>query len=194
MDIYKVDTKEGCYIARELEGLRRKKKRGKIAVRCNRINNDQVRHFRSLFLMEKGTTNIFNEALAFYMLIDDDSIAFNLVYEECDIIYSLNRNSNWKIIDLEIDDKEFRDEISHTRDKTARRAEATAFLAMFSYSYTYGYSNVFNIEKPKTLYDTISDMIDENNITENELGLDTKIINLISQNTMNKQFVRQFAK
>jgi hypothetical protein len=191
MDIYKVDENDGHYIARSLEALRCKKRRGKVAVKCNTApNNNQARRFRSLYLLEQGTANILNEAKGFYILIGDDNMSLNMTFDDCNVTYYIGNQTDWKLMDLIIKENDASEIVSlHETKKAIGKADAIAFYTIFEYAYMYGYSTVFSIDSSSSLYNTVSDKIAECRILGNEFGVENKIVNLISKTTMKKEFI-----
>lgn len=188
IDIYDVDVKEGFFLAKELEKLRRKKDIGKIVVTCKRETSDEIKQYKRAFLLCEGTTHLFSKAKAFYVGIGEQDIFFDIEAETCHIVYKFTSDVNWKIIDLEIVDKEMKKEIIINKEKKMGRAEVYAFLMLASFAYKYGYTNVFDENKKGVLNKLFEDISKSNDLEENEFGLESKVSNMVFETVMRPEF------
>ena len=106
MDIYEIDKNEGRRLIGELDKLRRKKNNGKIVVKCERTNNNEVKYFRSCYVLSRGLTEIFAKTEKYFIEIGDASVIITLVFTECHIVYELRKENDWKLIEVEIIDND----------------------------------------------------------------------------------------
>ena len=189
MDIYEIDKSEGRRLIGEFDKLRKKKSNGKIVVKCERINNDEIKRFRSCYLLNKGLTDIFAKAEQYYMVLGDNELSVSMVFSQCHIVYYFKAENDWKLIEIEIIDSELCTDIKPNQTEVFGRAEISAFSVIANFSYTYGYSKVFDNSKPDNLSRMFKLVIHNEKLSEYEFGLEEKILNLISKDGMKKEFV-----
>ena len=189
MDIYEIDKNEGRRLMGEFDKLRKKKSNGKIVVKCERVNNDEIKRFRSCYLLNKGLTDIFAKAEQYYMILGDNELSVAMVFSQCHIVYYFRAETDWKLVEVEIIDSELCTDIKPNQTEVFGRAEIAAFSVIANFSYTYGYSKVFDNSKPENLLRMFKLVIYNEALSEYEFGLEEKILNLISKDGMKKGFV-----
>lgn len=194
MDIYEVDFGEGRRLIEEFDKLRKKKNNGRIVVKCDRTNNDETKRFRSYYLLNQGLTDIFTKAKQYYMIISNNHLAVSMVFSECHIVYNLRPESDWKIVEVEIIDRDMCTDIKPNQPEIFGRAEVAAFSVIASFSVTYGYSRVFDKSIPNNVSRMFRLIINNETLSEYEFGLEDKILNLISKDGMKKEFVNNYVK
>lgn len=192
MDIYEIDKNEGRRLMGEFDKLRKKKSNGKIVVKCERINNDEIKRFRSCYLLNKGLTDIFAKAQQYYLLLGDNELSVSMVFSQCHIVYYFKAETDWKLIEVEIIDSELCTDIKPNQTEVFGRAEIAAFSVIANFSYTYGYSKVFDSSKPDNLSRMFRLVMHNEALSEYEFGLEEKILNLISKDGMKKEFVDKY--
>lgn len=192
MDIYEIDKNEGRRLMGEFDKLRKKKSNGKIVVKCERVNNDEIKRFRSCYLLNKGLTDIFAKAEQYYMIMGDNELSVSMVFSQCHIVYYFKAETDWKLIEVEIIDSELCTDIKPNQAEVFGRAEIAAFSVIANFSYTYGYSKVFDSSKPDNLSRMFKLVMHNEALSEYEFGLEEKILNLISKDGMKKEFVDKY--
>lgn len=192
MDIYEIDKSEGRRLMGEFDKLRKKKSNGKIVVKCERVNNDEIKRIRSCYLLNKGLTDIFAKAEQYYLLLGENELSVSMVFSQCHIIYYFKAETDWKLIEVEIIDSELCTDIKPNQTEVFGRAEIAAFSVIANFSYTYGYSKVFDSSKPDNLSRMFKLVIHNEALSEYEFGLEEKILNLISKDGMKKEFVDKY--
>ena len=192
MDIYEIDKNEGRRLMGEFDKLRKKKSNGKIVVKCERVNNDEIKRIRSCYLLNKGLTDIFAKAEQYYLLLGENELSVSMVFSQCHIIYYFKAETDWKLIVVEIIDSELCTDIKPNQTEVFGRAEIAAFSVIANFSYTYGYSKVFDSSKPDNLSRMFKLVIHNEALSEYEFGLEEKILNLISKDGMKKEFVDRY--
>ena len=192
MDIYEIDKSEGRRLMGEFDKLRKKKSNGKIVVKCERVNNDEIKRNRSCYLLNKGLTDIFAKAEQYYLLLGENELSVSMVFSQCHIIYYFKAETDWKLIVVEIIDSELCTDIKPNQTEVFGRAEIAAFSVIANFSYTYGYSKVFDSSKPDNLSRMFKLVIHNEALSEYEFGLEEKILNLISKDGMKKEFVDRY--
>lgn len=192
MDIYEIDKNEGRRLMGEFDKLRKKKSNGKIVVKCERVNNDEIKRFRSCYLLNKGLTDIFAKAEQYYLLLGENELSVSMVFSQCHIVYYFKAETDWKLIEVEIIDSELCTDIKPNQTEVFGRAEIAAFSVIANFSYTYGYSKVFDSSKPDNLSRMFKLVIHNEALSEYEFGLEEKILNLISKDGMKKEFVDRY--
>ena len=192
MDIYEIDKNEGRRLMGEFDKLRKKKSNGKIVVKCERVNNDEIKRFRSCYLLNKGLTDIFAKAEQYYLLLGDNELSVSMVFSQCHIVYYFKAETDWKLIEVEIIDSELCADIKPNQTEVFGRAEIAAFSVIANFSYTYGYSKVFDSSKPDNLSRMFRLVMHNEALSEYEFGLEEKILNLISKDGMKKEFVDRY--
>lgn len=192
MDIYEIDLSEGRRLIGEFDKLRRKKKNGRIVVKCERVNNDEIRRFRSCYLLNQGLSDIFAKAKQYYMILGDNELSVSMAFSECHIVYYFKLESDWKLVEVEIIDSELCTDIKPNQSDIFGRAEIAAFSVIANFSYTYGYSKVFDSSKPDNLSRMFKLVMHNEALSEYEFGLEEKILNLISKDGMKKEFVDKY--
>lgn len=192
MDIYEIDKNEGRRLMGEFDKLRKKKSNGKIVVKCERVNNDEIRRFRSCYLLNQGLSDIFAKAKQYYMILGDNELSVSMAFSECHIVYYFKLESDWKLVEVEIIDSELCTDIKPNQSDIFGRAEIAAFSVIANFSYTYGYSKVFDSSKPDNLSRMFRLVMHNEALSEYEFGLEEKILNLISQDGMKKEFVDKY--
>lgn len=194
MDIYEIDLNEGRRLIEEFDKLRKKKNNGRIVVKCERINNNEIKRFRNCYLLNKGLRDIFAKAKQYYMTLSDNRLAVSMVFSECHIVYEFRSETEWKIVEVEIIDSELCTDIKPNQQEIFGRAEVAAFFVIANFSYTYGYGKVFDSSIPDNLSRMFKLVISNEALSEYEFGLEEKILNLISQDGMKKEFVEKYVK
>lgn len=194
MDIYEIDLSEGRRLIGEFDKLRKKKNNGKIVVKCERVNNDEIRRFRSSYLLNRGLSDIFAQVKQYFMMVGDNEISVSMVFSECHIVYYLRPESDWKLVEVEIIDSELCTDIKPNQSEVLGRAEVAAFNVIANFSYTYGYSKVFGSSKQDNLSEMFKLVMHNETLSEYEFGLEEKILNLISKHGMRKDFVDNYVK
>ena len=189
MDIYEIDKNEGRRLVGEFDKLRKKKNNGKIVVKCERINNDEIKRVRSCYLLNKGLTDLFAKAEQYYMILGDNELSVSMVFSQCHVIYYFKSENDWKLVEVEIIDGELCTDIKPNQPEVFGRAEAATFSVIANFSYTYGYGKVFDSSRPDNLSTMFKLVINNEKLSEYEFGLEEKILNLISKNGMRKEFV-----
>ena len=189
MDIYEVDFGEGRRLIEEFDKLRKKKNNGRIVVKCDRTNNDEIKRFRSFYLLNKGLMDIFMKAKKYYIILSDNQLSVSMVFSECHIVYNLRPESDWKIVEVEIIDNDMCADLKPNQSEIFGRAEVAAFSVIANYSNTYGYSRVFDKSIPDNVSRMFRMVINNEALSEYEFGLEDKILNLISKDAMRKEFV-----
>ena len=192
MDIYEIDKNEGRRLMGEFDKLRKKKSNGKIVVKCERVNNDEIKRFRSCYLLNKGLTDIFAKAEQYYLLLGENELSVSMVFSQCHIIYYFKAETDWKLIEVEIIDSELCTDIEPNQTEVFGRAEVAAFSVIANFSYTYGYSKVFDSSKADNLSRMFRLVMHNEALSEYEFGLEEKILNLISKDGMKKEFVDRY--
>ena len=192
MNIYEIDKSEGRRLMGEFDKLRKKKSNGKIVVKCERVNNDEIRRFRSCYLLNQGLSDIFAKAKQYYMILGDNELSVSMAFSECHIVYYFKLESDWKLVEVEIIDSELCTDIKPNQSDIFGRAEIAAFSVIANFSYTYGYSKVFDSSKPDNLSRMFRLVMHNEALSEYEFGLEEKILNLISQDGMKKEFVDKY--
>lgn len=193
MDIYEIDLNEGRRLIEEFDKLRKKKNNGRIVVKCERINNDEIKRFRC-YLLNKGLRDIFAKAKQYYMTLSDNRLAVSMVFSECHIVYEFRVETDWKVVEVEIIDNELCTDIKPNQQEIFARAEVAAFSVIANFSYTYGYSKVFDSSISDNLSRMFRLVINNETLSEYEFGLEEKILNLISKDGMKKEFVEKYVK
>lgn len=194
MDIYEIDLNEGRRLIEEFDKLRKKKNNGRIVVKCERINNDEIKRFRNCYLLNKGLQDIFSKAKQYYITLSDNCLSVSMVFSECHIVYEFQAETDWKVIEVEIIDNELCTDINPNQPEIFARAEVAAFSVIANFSYTYGYSKVFDSSIPDNLSRMFRLVISNEALSEYEFGLEEKILNLISKDGMKKEFVDNYVK
>ena len=194
MDIYEIDFGEGRRLIEEFDKLRKKKNNGRIVVKCDRTNNDEIKKSRSCYLLNKGLTDIFMKAKQYYMILSDNQLSVSMVFSECHIVYNLRMESDWKIVEVEIIDSAMCSNIKPNQPEIFGRAEVAAFSVIANYSNTYGYSRVFDKNIPNNITRMFRMVINNKALSEYEFGLEDKILNLISKDGMKKEFLNNYVK
>lgn len=192
MDIYEIDLNEGRRLIGEFDKLRKKKNNGKIVVKCERVNNDEIRRFRSCYLLNQGLSDIFAKAKQYYIILENNELSVSMVFSQCHIIYYFKAESDWKLVEVEIIDSELCADIKPNQSDIFGRAEIAAFSVIANFSYTYGYSKVFDSSKPDNLSRMFKLVMHNETLSEYEFGLEEKILNLISRDSMKKDFVDKY--
>lgn len=192
MDIYEIDINEGRRLIGEFDKLRKKKNNGKIVVKCERVNNDEIRRFRNCYLLNQGLSDIFGKAKQYYMILGDNELSVSMVFSQCHIVYYFRLESDWKLVEIEIIDSELCTDIKPNQSDIFGRAEIAAFSVIANFSYTYGYSKVFDSSKPDNLSRMFKLVMHNETLSEYEFGLEEKILNLISRDSMKKDFVDKY--
>lgn len=192
MDIYEIDLSEGRRLIGEFDKLRKKKNNGKIVVKCERVNNDEIKRFRNCFLLNQGLSDIFAKAKQYYMILGNNELSVSMVFSQCHIVYYFRAEYDWKLVEVEIIDGELCTDIRPNQSEVFGRAEVAAFSVIANFSYTYGYSKVFDSSKPDNLSRMFKLIIHSEALSEYEFGLEEKILNLISRNGMKKEFVDKY--
>lgn len=192
MDIYEIDLNEGRRLIGEFDKLRKKKNNGKIVVKCERVNNDEIRRFRSCYLLNQGLSDIFAKAKQYYIILENNELSVSMVFSQCHIIYYFKAESDWKLVEVEIIDSELCTDIKPNQPDIFGRAEIAAFSVIANFSYTYGYSKVFDSSKPDNLSRMFKLVMHNETLSEYEFGLEEKILNLISRDSMKKDFVDKY--
>lgn len=192
MDIYEIDINEGRRLIGEFDKLRKKKNNGKIVVKCERVNNDEIRRFRSCYLLNQGLSDIFAKAKQYYMILGDNELSVSMVFSQCHIVYYFRAENDWKLVEVEIIDSELCTDIKPNQSDIFGRAEIAAFSVIANFSYTYGYSKVFDSSKPDNLSRMFKLVMHNEALSEYEFGLEEKILNLISRDGMKKDFVDKY--
>lgn len=192
MDIYEIDLSEGRRLMGEFDKLRRKKNNGRIVVKCERVNNDEIKRFRSCYLLNQGLSDIFAKAKQYYMILGDNELSVSMAFSECHIVYYFKLESDWKLVEVEIIDSELCTDIKPNQSDIFGRAEIAAFSVIANFSYTYGYSKVFDSSKPDNLSRMFKLVMHNEALSEYEFGLEEKILNLISRDGMKKDFVDKY--
>lgn len=192
MDIYEIDLSEGRRLIGEFDKLRKKKNNGKIVVKCERVNNDEIKRFRNCFLLNQGLSDIFAKAKQYYMILGNNELSVSMVFSQCHIVYYFKAEYDWKLVEVEIIDGELCTDIRPNQSEVFGRAEVAAFSVIANFSYTYGYSKVFDSSKPDNLSRMFKVIIHSEALSEYEFGLEEKILNLISRNGMKKEFVDKY--
>lgn len=191
-DIYEICNAEGKNLVDEIDKLRQKRSRGKLIIKDDQRSNIQVENFRRKYLLASSHIDVFAQAAKFFMAVGNNAVILTLVYDRCHITYYLRAENDWKVIDVEIADINSCTSIKPNKPKLAGRTEATALLILVRLSYTYGFSRIFQCDSPnhlRTMFDTI---IPNSNLDENAFGLEAKVIDLISQNGLRKEFLRNY--
>ncbi|MDE7478999.1 MAG: hypothetical protein K2M91_13835 [Lachnospiraceae bacterium] len=183
MDIYAVEKQEGCYLANELEKLRRKRIKGSVAVKCSPTNNKKIMHFRKSFLLDHGTTDVFTNAKQYYIVIDNSTLSFTLVYDACHIIYCLHKEIDWKYIELEIIDISLCQNIVPNKAVIAGRAEVTTFQVLVAHALIYGFYKAFRPQSDSFVADVFEKIANADELKKAEFGLKAKITSLIFKMT-----------
>ena len=194
MYIYEIDLNEGRRLIEEFDKLRKKKTTVRIVVKCERSNNDEIKRFRNCYLLNKGLRDIFAKAKQYYMTLSDNRLAVSMVFSECHIVYEFRSETDWKIVEVEIIDSELCTDIKPNQQEIFARAEVAAFSVIANFSYTYGYSKVFDSSIPDNLSRMFKLVISNEALSEYEFGLEEKILNLISKDGMKKEFVEKYVK
>ena len=194
MNIYEIDKNEGRRLMGEFDKLRKKKSNGKIVVKCERVNNDEIKRFRSCYLLNKGLTDIFAKAEQYYMILGDNELSVAMVFSQCHIVYYFRAETDWKLVEVEIIDSELCTDIKPNQTEVFGRAEVAAFSVIANFSYTYGYSKVFDSSKADNLSRMFRLVMHNETLSEYEFGLEEKILNLISKDGMKKEFVEKYVK
>ena len=192
MNIYEIDKNEGRRLMGEFDKLRKKKSNGKIVVKCERVNNDEIKRFRSCYLLNKGLTDIFAKAEQYYMILGDNELSVAMVFSQCHIVYYFRAETDWKLVEVEIIDSELCTDIKPNQTEVFGRAEVAAFSVIANFSYTYGYSKVFDSSKADNLSRMFRLVMHNETLSEYEFGLEEKILNLISKDGMKKDFVDKY--
>ena len=192
MDIYEVELSEGRRLIEEIDKLRRKKNNGRIVVKCERINNEEIKRFRSSYLLNQGLTDIFAKTKQYFIIIEENQLSVSLVFSECNIVYRLRAENNWKIIEVEIIDSGLYTDDKPNHTEILGRAEVAAALVITQFSNTYGYSNVFDSSIPSNLARMFRLVMDNEALSEYEFGLEEKILTIISKNGLKKDFVDKY--
>lgn len=192
MDIYEIDKNEGRRLIGELDKLRRKKNNGKIVVKCERTNNNEVKYFRSCYVLSRGLTEIFAKTEKYFIEIGDASVIITLVFTECHIVYELRKENDWKLIEVEIIDNELCNGVIANKTEIFGRAEVAAFSVIVNFSNKYGFSKVFDVDDHKCLEKLFGSVINNENLNEYEFGLEEKILTIISKNGLKKDFVDKY--
>lgn len=192
-DVYNIVKEEGVFLAKELEKLRRKKETGKVVVTCKRETSDEIKRYKRAFLLNEGTTQLFYEAKGFCAGIDEHSMFLDIEAETCHVVYKFDDNVNWKIIDLEIIDKELVKEVITKHKQRMGRAEVYAFLVIVSFAYKYGYSNVFCINEKQKIKEFFKNIIDCEDMGESEFGLESKVTEKIFREVMKTEFCQNYS-
>jgi len=183
MDIYAVEKQEGRYLARELEKLREKKSRSRVAIKCNPTNNEQINRFRKAFLLESGTSNVFEMSDRYYITIDTQALTLTIIYDVCHIIYHLRKETDWKYIELEIVDSKFCQNIVPNKTAVAGRAEVTAFHILVSHSIAQGLYNTFHLRSGTLLSEIFEKISNADELKKADFGLEAKITSMILKMT-----------
>lgn len=194
MDIYEVDLSEGRRLIEVFDKLRKKKNNGRVVVKCNRSNSDEIKRFRSCYLLNQGLADIFMKAKQYYMIISDDQLAVSMVFSECHIVYYLRAASDLKIVEVEIIDNDMCSDIKPNRPEIIGRAEVAAFSVIANFSHAYGYSRAFDKNIPDNLSRMFRLVIGNKSLSDSEFGLEDKILNLISDHGMKKEFADYYVK
>lgn len=194
MDIYEIELNEGRRLIGEFEKLRKKKNNGRVVVKCERINNEEVKRFRNSYLLNKGVQDIFLKAKQYFITLAEKRLSVSMVFSECHIVYEFREETDWKTIEVEIIDNELCADIKPNQPDIFGRAEIAAFSVIANFSYTYGYSKVFDSSVPDNLSRMFRLVICNEALSEYEFGLEQKILNLISKNGMKKEFVDNYVK
>lgn len=192
MDIYEIDLNEGRRLVEEFDKLRRKKNNGRIVVKCERVNNDEIKRFRSCYLLNQGLSDIFGKAKQYYMILGNNELSVSMVFSQCHIVYYFRAETDWKLIEVELIDSELCTDIKPNQPEVFGRAEIAAFSVIANFSYTYGYSKVFDSSKPDNLSEMFKLVMHNETLSEYEFGLEEKILNLISKDGMKKNFVDKY--
>lgn len=194
MDIYEIDINEGRRLIGEFEKLRKKKNNGRIVVKCERSQNDEIKRFRNSYLLNKDIQDIIMKAIQYYITLSDKRLSVSMIFSECHIVYEFCIESDFKIVEVEIIDRELCTDIRPNQSKTFGRAGVAAFSTIANFSYTYGYSKVFDSNIPDNLARMFKLVIGNERLSEYEFGLEEKILNLISKDGMKKEFVDNYIK
>lgn len=157
-------------------------------------NNDEIKRFRNCYLLNKGLRDIFAKAKQYYMTLSDNRLAVSMVFSECHIVYEFRSETDWKIVEVEIIDSELYTDIKPNQSEIFARAEVAAFSVIANFSYTYGYSKVFDSSISDNLSRMFRLVINNETLSEYEFGLEEKILNLISKDGMKKEFVEKYVK
>lgn len=193
-DIYKMEKKEGIYLIEQLEKLRCIRKKGDITIKCTDKNNSWIEMIRRRYILGNHLNSIFLEARAYYLLVESDTVAVLAVFDAGYIKYYLRGEMDWKLIEVEVFPLGYPVRIDNVCDKIAGRIEVAALLALVQLSHQYGFSRVFKSESPKYLKRLFKEVVSNEVIEENDFNLELKVMELLSQNGMRKEFVETYIK
>lgn len=186
MDIYAVEKQAGCYLANELEKLRKRRCNSRVAVKCSPMpaNNDKINRIRNSFLLDRGLTNVFADADQYLMIICSRAVAFLLCYDVCQILYRLREETDWKFVELEILNIKHCQSITPNKPVLAGRAEATAFEILARLAVTHGFQKTFHPLSDTFLYDIFDKISTADTLQKADFGLESKITALIYRLTI----------
>ena len=193
MDIYEVNVTEGIYLVSELEKIRRTRDRGRLFVRCNDRGNDEVYKAKKIYLLDNNLLNLFSKAQEYFLILNNNNMEVILVYSEYNIVYQLYEKNNWKVVEVEIIEKDLCPKLTKNQQRIINRPETTALLVLVTYAYKYGLNRVCNIDSPLFLNVLIHEIAKEN-ISDASFDLESKISVLLSSKGFSEEFVNSYYK
>lgn len=195
--IYEFEKKEGFYLISELEKLRKKKRHDKLIVKCDEATNVQVKNFKRMYILDSSVNTILGNAQHYYMLVNNNNVIIYLSYDNCMIAYCLRTDTDWKIISVEFLP------ISHPKQAPLKNSAIDRILAstltqILSFSYSFGFSKVFDTDEKGLLQELFTSIIHNKfsggRLLETESQIQAKIVTLLAKHKMKNEFVQQFMK
>ena len=72
--IYEFEPKEGFYLAAELEKHRKKKRHDKLVMKCDEATNQQVKIYKSMYVLNGKINQILYDAKHYYLVVSNNKI------------------------------------------------------------------------------------------------------------------------
>lgn len=191
MNAYEIEKMKGLYLANELEKMRVKKQKASVNIRSNNTNNEQIKRFKNMYLLNNNINEVIRSAEAYYMLIGVNSIAVELVFNESHVVYSLKVDSDWKTIDLDILDIQLCGNRKPNMPHVVGKAEITAFIILANLGYSYGYARVMNTRKDY-LTNIFNKIVEDKVLASRDHGIESIISELLMQEGIKKEFLQTF--
>lgn len=144
MDIYTMDNKEGLYVSTKLDLLRLENKKSNINI-ISEKDNPKLKQVKNIFILDKHTYNVLKTGLKYFFCVDKNDIFFHIIFEDFCMVYSFNENTNWKVVNLDIIDKDSYESINANQSYSFNKVATSCLMISVTLACKYGFDRVFDI-------------------------------------------------
>jgi len=190
-DIYTVEPQEGFYLANEFEKMRVSKDRGNVVVVCKGSGSEPLKALRKSYLLGANIGNIFREAENYYLIMENNGIALILVYPDYYVQYALQIKTDWRVVELELIDKNMMDEPQFNHHHPVGRTESETIHLIANFAFRYGFSKVFTVDDEDFLIRLFYEVM-KMGFDKNEFGLAVSITEFVLQHGMRPAFKKMY--